>query len=206
MTRDGRGRAGDAARPAAPRRLRRLRARAPGRARRHGDRAAARAARRRRSTTSSLRSVVDGEPRTVKAVRDEETETDVWWRASFPVDNPSTRYRWLLSGGDGRLRLGERARRRRATTCRTRTTSCSPTRSGRPGLAPRLGRLRDLPRPLRVAAASPPRRRTGRCAAGGTSCRRAAGARRRTSSTAATSAGSRRGSTTSRRSAPTCST
>ncbi len=46
-----------------------------------------------------LRSVVDGEPRNVKAVRDEETETDVWYRATFTVDNPSTRYRWLLSGG-----------------------------------------------------------------------------------------------------------
>lgn len=46
-----------------------------------------------------LRSVVDGEPRNAKAVRDEETETDVWYRATFAIDNPSTRYRWLLSGG-----------------------------------------------------------------------------------------------------------
>jgi alpha-glucosidase len=46
-----------------------------------------------------LRSVVDGEPRNVKAVREEETETDVWYRATFTIDNPSTRYRWLLSGG-----------------------------------------------------------------------------------------------------------
>ena len=46
-----------------------------------------------------LRAVVDGEPRNVKAVRDEETETDVWYRATFAIDNPSTRYRWLLSGG-----------------------------------------------------------------------------------------------------------
>ena len=35
----------------------------------------------------------------MKAVRDEETETDVWYRATFTIDNPSTRYRWLLSGG-----------------------------------------------------------------------------------------------------------
>ena len=46
-----------------------------------------------------LRAVVDGEPRNAKAVRDEETETDTWYRASFQVDNPSIRYRWLLSGG-----------------------------------------------------------------------------------------------------------
>lgn len=46
-----------------------------------------------------LRAVVDGEPRNVKAVLDEESETDAWYRASFQVDNPSTRYRWLLSGG-----------------------------------------------------------------------------------------------------------
>jgi alpha-glucosidase len=42
----------------------------------------------------------DGEPRGVDAVRDEETDTDVWWRAAFPCWNPVTRYRWLLSGGD----------------------------------------------------------------------------------------------------------
>ena len=46
-----------------------------------------------------LRSVVDGEPAHVKAVVDEETDTDVWYRASFTLGNPSTRYRWLLSGG-----------------------------------------------------------------------------------------------------------
>jgi alpha-glucosidase len=42
----------------------------------------------------------DGEPRGVDAVVDEETETDVWWRATFPCWNPVTHYRWLLSGGD----------------------------------------------------------------------------------------------------------
>jgi alpha-glucosidase len=46
-----------------------------------------------------LRSVRDGEPRSVVALLDEETATDAWYRASFQVDNPSTRYRWLLSGG-----------------------------------------------------------------------------------------------------------
>jgi alpha-glucosidase len=42
----------------------------------------------------------DGEPRGVEAEIDEETDTDVWWRASFPVWNPVARYRFLLAGGD----------------------------------------------------------------------------------------------------------
>jgi alpha-glucosidase len=46
-----------------------------------------------------LRYEHDGEPRSVEATIDEETETDVWWRAEFPLANPVTRYRWLLSGG-----------------------------------------------------------------------------------------------------------
>jgi len=47
-----------------------------------------------------LRHVRDGEAREVEAELDAETETERWWRASFPVDNPLTRYRWLLMGGD----------------------------------------------------------------------------------------------------------
>jgi len=47
-----------------------------------------------------LRYVRDGEPKAVRAVVDHETETDVWWRASFTVWNSATPYRWLLSGGD----------------------------------------------------------------------------------------------------------
>lgn len=47
-----------------------------------------------------LRYERDGEPRSVEASVDEETADDVWWRAAFPVWNPSTRYRWLLAGGD----------------------------------------------------------------------------------------------------------
>lgn len=46
-----------------------------------------------------LRAVVDGEPRNVEAEPDEETDTEVWYRATVVVDNPSIRYRWLLSGG-----------------------------------------------------------------------------------------------------------
>lgn len=47
-----------------------------------------------------LRYERDGEPRSVEAIVDEETETEVWWRAEFAVANPVTHYRWLLSGGD----------------------------------------------------------------------------------------------------------
>jgi alpha-glucosidase len=42
----------------------------------------------------------DSEPRSAEAFVDEETETDVWWRAEFPATNPVTRYRFLLAGGD----------------------------------------------------------------------------------------------------------
>ncbi len=47
----------------------------------------------------ALRAVRDGEPRVVRAELDQETDTDSWYRATFTVDNPSTRYRWLLAGG-----------------------------------------------------------------------------------------------------------
>ena len=47
-----------------------------------------------------LRYLRDGEPRAVVARVDRVTEADTWWRASFPVWNPATPYRWLLSGGD----------------------------------------------------------------------------------------------------------
>ncbi len=46
-----------------------------------------------------LRSVRDGEPHSVQAEIDEESATETWWRATLPLTNPSTRYRWLLSGG-----------------------------------------------------------------------------------------------------------
>jgi len=46
-----------------------------------------------------LRSSSDGELQTVEATIDEETEHETWWRASFPVLNPSVRYRFLLAGG-----------------------------------------------------------------------------------------------------------
>jgi alpha-glucosidase len=48
--------------------------------------------------TVLLRYTNDGEPVAVQAEVDEETATDVWWRASFPVWNPITRYRWAIGG------------------------------------------------------------------------------------------------------------
>lgn len=51
-------------------------------------------------TDVGLRYVRDGEPRFARATVDRETDADVWWRATFPVANPITHYRWLLAGGD----------------------------------------------------------------------------------------------------------
>ncbi len=48
----------------------------------------------------AVRYVRDGEPQIAVAQVDRETESDAWWSATFPVANPVTSYRWLLSGGD----------------------------------------------------------------------------------------------------------
>jgi alpha-glucosidase len=47
-----------------------------------------------------LRYTRDADPVVVSAEVDRETDSDVWWRATFPVSNPATPYRWLLAGGD----------------------------------------------------------------------------------------------------------
>jgi alpha-glucosidase len=47
-----------------------------------------------------LRYSRDGEPHTAEALVDSETGDETWWRATFPVVNPATRYRWLLAGGE----------------------------------------------------------------------------------------------------------
>ena len=49
--------------------------------------------------TVLLRVLVDGEPRTVPAVVDEESGGETWWRAELDVPTPVLRYRWLLAGG-----------------------------------------------------------------------------------------------------------
>ena len=48
----------------------------------------------------AVRYVHDGEPTVAVAKVDRTNDSDVWWRATFPVWNPATPYRWLLSGGD----------------------------------------------------------------------------------------------------------
>jgi alpha-glucosidase len=47
----------------------------------------------------AVRYVTDGEPHVASAEVDEADEDETWWRATFPVGNPATPYRWLLSGG-----------------------------------------------------------------------------------------------------------
>ena len=51
----------------------------------------------------ALRCVVNGDPLGVPAEIDEETGTDVWWRATVPVQNPEVRYRFLLTAPPLRL-------------------------------------------------------------------------------------------------------
>jgi alpha-glucosidase len=46
-----------------------------------------------------VRYLQDAELHVAAARIDRETDTDVWWRATFPVWNPVTPYRWLLAGG-----------------------------------------------------------------------------------------------------------
>jgi alpha-glucosidase len=43
-----------------------------------------------------VRYVCDGQPRVATAEIDEETTSEVWWSARFPVENPTTNYRWFL--------------------------------------------------------------------------------------------------------------
>jgi alpha-glucosidase len=47
----------------------------------------------------AVRYVRDQDPLVAAAEIDRETDSHTWWRATFPVWNPSTPYRWLLSGG-----------------------------------------------------------------------------------------------------------
>jgi alpha-glucosidase len=47
----------------------------------------------------AVRYVRDQDPLVVAAEVDRETDSHTWWRATFPVWNPWTPYRWLLAGG-----------------------------------------------------------------------------------------------------------
>ena len=159
-----------------------------------------------RSRPSPCGTCRDGEPQVVAATVDRETDADVWWRATFPVWNPATPYRWLLSGGDfgyawlngvGRpaVRRPRRRRLRRDAGRRavpTGTSSRSSTRSSR--TASRRPGARSTPPEWAIPRAlgrAPDRARAGDA---------------RSSGSAATSSGSSSASTTSRRSARTSST
>ncbi len=161
-------------RAAAPRRLGAVRAGAACRARRRDHGAPPRSAGGAASSAVAVRYVGDGEPYVVAAEVDRETESDTWWRATFPVANPATPYRWLLSGGaygyawlNGARRAGVRRPGRR----RLRRVAGA----GRARLALELGRVPGLPGPVRVRRARRRASRVGDPARAGTSCRRAAG-------------------------------
>ena len=134
-----------------------VRPRAPGGARRRGGRSPARAARRRRPTRS--RSATSATASRAASRRlDAETDDGVWWRATFPVCEPGDAYRWLLSGGAAGYTWlnGTGVVAHDVPDADDFVLSLDP---GGPGLAPALGRLRDLPRPLRRragAASTPP--------------------------------------------------
>ncbi len=114
--------------------------------------------------------------------------TDVWWRADVPGAEPGRALPLPARRRRRRLRVGERPRPDLARGGGRRRLRGHGRRL-RPGLASRVRRLPDLPRPLRLVAASPSSRPAGRSGATGTSCRRDAGGRPRTSSSAATCAG-----------------
>ena len=107
-----------------------------------------------------LRYVRDGEPRWVRAQVDRETETETWWRASFPVVNPSTPYRWVLVGPQGGWTwLNGNGQRAHESPDSDDFVLVARRRAG---LAPLVRRLRDLSRPLRDFAGSAWKRPTGR--------------------------------------------
>ncbi|HZQ82836.1 MAG TPA: glycoside hydrolase family 13 protein [Gaiellaceae bacterium] len=56
--------------------------------------------RRGAATQVLLRTGWDGEPTTIAAKVDEETDGETWWSVRFPVMNPVTRYRFLIAGGE----------------------------------------------------------------------------------------------------------
>lgn len=51
-----------------------------------------------------VRAVRDGEPHFIEASLDRTNETEAWWRANVPVDNPVTNYRFLLRRAGGGYR------------------------------------------------------------------------------------------------------
>ena len=98
-------------------------ARAAGRARRRGGRPrCACRARRRRPRAPALRARRRAAERRGDGRRGDRDATS-WWRAEFPLANPVTRYRWLLSGGNAGYAWVNGARPHAARGRRTPTTS-----------------------------------------------------------------------------------
>ena len=109
-----------------------------------------------------MRYVCDGEPRIAVAAVDHETRGDVWWRATFPVRNPVTPYRWLLAGGDFGYAWLNGVRRSSPSTCPTPTTSSRRTTpAGRTGTSSRSS-TRCSPTGSRSAASRGRSTRRGR--------------------------------------------
>ena len=161
---DRRGYAGEPALRAAPRRLGAVRLGEDGRGER--PRSGSRPAWRGRPRDPAHRRTTARRAAT-EAVVDDETETETWWRAEFDVTEPGHPLPLAALGRRRRLRLGERPGPGRPRGPRRRRLR-PRARRGRPGLAPRLGRLRDLPRPVRRRRARRRARPTGRCRRAGT--------------------------------------
>ena len=104
--------------------------------------------RRARPRRSSCASCTTARPASTRQSAEDRTERD-WWAARFALTGSRTTLPLAALGRRGRVRVGERHRACTTTTSRTPTTSSTRPAAGGPGLAPRLGRLRDLPRPLR---------------------------------------------------------
>ena len=77
-----------------------------------------------------LRYARDGEPRTVEAIVDEETEDETWWRATFPVCEPGDALPLAADRRRDRLRLADRQRASRRPRSPPATTSCFSLVSG----------------------------------------------------------------------------
>ncbi len=141
-------------RRAAPRRLGRLRARAAGRARRRGGRPPARAARRRRRGRAPLRPRRRAARRPRRDRRGDRAR-DLVARAASRSGTPSTSYRWVLAGGETGYGWVNGAGLVGGDVADADDFVLSLAPAG-PDWHLRVGRLRDLPGPVRLdrAAAS----------------------------------------------------
>ena len=141
----------------------------------------------------------------MRAEIDEETETETWWRARFPVWNPAATYRWALAGGElgygwvNGLGLAQ-------YDVADADDFVLPLAGAGPDWHLESVVYEIYPDRFARGGVEARARRTGRSSGRGTSCRPAAGRPRRASSSAATCAASSSISTTSKSSARTSST